>query len=258
MAASGSYARKEQPRSVPDPLDKPYRRMAAQQRAYNAQQEAGGPVAPPSNSARAEPGSKTGEPARRRFDHPGAVESMIPIWGSGKEALADLEDENYVGAALNAGLAASDVFIAKAIVGGLAKGGLKTAGPWAWRQFEKREAKGMRPWLGEKGFLKPNQPGHHWWLEQKGSAPDWLRNQPPFIKGMKDAVEHGRVHGPYTVDGVKLPRFNALERIWYGTPDWLKAGYVSSAGHAGEAAGRVGADRKSLTQPRQRIPRHVP
>ena len=251
MAPSGSYARREQPRSVPDPLDEPYRKMIAQHRARNAQLEA---KEAPTGSGVSLVGHqrRSSTPlTRRRIDHPGALESMVPIWGSGKEALADLEDRNYVGAAVNAGLAASDVFVAKAIVGGLAKGGLKMAGPWAWRQFEKREASGMRPWLGEKGFLKPNQPGHHWWLEQKGSAPDWLRNQPPFIKGMKDAAQHGRVHGRYTVGGVKLPRFNAVERLWYGTPDWLKAGYVSSAGHAGEAAGRAGADPGSLARPRQ-------
>lgn len=40
MPGSGSYARGEQPRSVPDPLAKPYASMAAQQRAYNARQEA--------------------------------------------------------------------------------------------------------------------------------------------------------------------------------------------------------------------------
>lgn len=36
MAASGSYARGEQPRSVHDPLAEPYERMVAQQRRYNA------------------------------------------------------------------------------------------------------------------------------------------------------------------------------------------------------------------------------
>jgi len=48
---------------------------------------------------------------------------MIPIWGSGKEALADYEDGNYLGAAINAGLAASDVFLVKAAISGVAKGG---------------------------------------------------------------------------------------------------------------------------------------
>ena len=40
MAGSGSYARGDQPRSVPDALAGPYEKMAAQQRAYNARQAA--------------------------------------------------------------------------------------------------------------------------------------------------------------------------------------------------------------------------
>lgn len=40
MPGTGSYARGEQPRSVPDPLAGPYAKMAAQQNAYNARQEA--------------------------------------------------------------------------------------------------------------------------------------------------------------------------------------------------------------------------
>lgn len=41
LAESGSFARGDQPRGVPDVLAKPYARMAAQQRAHNARQEAG-------------------------------------------------------------------------------------------------------------------------------------------------------------------------------------------------------------------------
>lgn len=40
MAGTGSYARGEQPRSVPDTLAQPYATMATQQRAYNEGQEA--------------------------------------------------------------------------------------------------------------------------------------------------------------------------------------------------------------------------
>lgn len=40
LAGTGSYARGEQSRSVPDPLAGPYAKMAAQQNAYNARQEA--------------------------------------------------------------------------------------------------------------------------------------------------------------------------------------------------------------------------
>jgi hypothetical protein len=177
------------------------------------------------------------EPEAQKIGHPGPLESLLPIWGSGREAIADLEDRNYFGGAFNAGLAASDFVVAKALLGGLAKGGVKVGGKYVWRNAPWEE-ENMRQWLGKQGFLKPGQHGHHWWLEQKSSAPDLLKNQPPFIKGTKDAVEHGRIHGPYTVNGVKLPQFNAAQRFWHGTPDWWKALNVSMPGHAGTAAGR--------------------
>lgn len=237
---------------MPDPLDEPYARMIARQRAYNARQAAeqearwnGAQALVPRDLRRGAARAQD-----RRFDHPGALESMAPIWGSGKEALADLEDRNYVGASINAGLALSDAVFAKALLSGLAKGGLKTAGPHAW-SVHPSAGKGARRWLGDKGFVRHGQPAHHWWIEQKSKVPDWIKNQPPFIKPTRDAVEHGRIHGRYTVNGVKLPRFNRAQRIWYGTPQWVKAAYVSSAGHAGAAAGRAGADETSLTQPRR-------
>jgi hypothetical protein len=33
--------------------------------------------------------------------HPGLWESLIPVWGSGREAIADYQDGDYAGAALN-------------------------------------------------------------------------------------------------------------------------------------------------------------
>lgn len=133
MPNSGS-ARLEGPRTAKDPLEEPYEQMIARQRAHNAALE---------------------DEQNRKVDHPGTLESMIPIWGSGKEALADLEDKNYAGAAINAGLAVSDVVIAKAVLSGLAKGGLKVAGPHVWRTtFPERKAapkkiQGAREWMGE-------------------------------------------------------------------------------------------------------------
>lgn len=255
MAGSGSYARGDQPRPVPDKLKGPYEEVVRRQQAINAQQatseaqrRAAAAGVPPTLSG---PPMQGAQPPsdRRKFDHPGALESMIPIWGSGKEALADLEDRNYSGAAVNAALAASDVVLAKAILTGLAKGGLKLAGPHAWRTAPWEEP-GMRKWLGQQGFLKPGQPGHHWLLKQSSNAPDWLKNQPPFIKGTRGNLDHGRMHGPYTQGGVRYPPYNPAELLWHETPQWAKAAYVSSAGHSGMAVGRAGADETELERRR--------
>ena len=85
-----------------------------------------------------------------------------------------------------------------------------------------------------------------WVFERKSAVPNWIKNQPPFIHCMADAVQHGRVHGPYTVDGVKLPRFNFAQRFLQGTPDWWKAFLASSAGHTATAVQRQSAGPPTL------------
>ena len=88
MASSGSYARGDQPRSVPDP-DKALHKLAAEkQRTYNEAQEAArrSKLLGDRMFAMADPtpGAKIG--------HPSGLEAQVPIWGSGREALADIED----------------------------------------------------------------------------------------------------------------------------------------------------------------------
>ena len=56
---------------------------------------------------------------------PGFAESLIPIWGSGREALADLQQGDYLGGAFNGALAVSDVVPVKALATAGAKVGLK-------------------------------------------------------------------------------------------------------------------------------------
>lgn len=58
---------------------------------------------------------------------PNLAESFIPVVGPGWEAVADLQQGNYGGAAVNGALAASDIFLAGSIVKGIAKGGIQVA-----------------------------------------------------------------------------------------------------------------------------------
>lgn len=236
MASSGSYARGDQPRSVPDKDARLHKEAAQQQRAYNDQQEA---ELERKRKAKLKGDRPTGLPDVGR---PTAAESLIPIWGSGRTALAELHDGNYVGAAVNGALAVSDLVPAKAIGGALLKGGLKAA-PTVWRTKPWEAAKGVvgkRQWLTEHGFAAAGQPVHHWAIHQGGRGkrvPDAIKNGLWNLKPTQGAVQHGRIHGPYTVNGQRLPQYNAAQRIWYGTPDWFKAANVSIPGHAGVATG---------------------
>lgn len=173
--------------------------------------------------------------------HPSAVESLAPILGSGREALADLHDGDYLGAAGNGVMAITDVALAKAVLTGVGKGALKFGGSHAWRSKPWDKVPGVRRWMGDKGLLKPGEHGHHGIIPQNGwgkAVPDFIKNQPWNIKGL-DPVTHGRIHGRYTVDGVKLPRFNPVERVWRGTPTWTKPAAAGAAGGAVRAPVRA-------------------
>ena len=56
---------------------------------------------------------------------PGTWESLIPVWGSGKQAVHEFQQGNYAWGTVNGLLAVSDLFLVGAIGKGLVKGGLR-------------------------------------------------------------------------------------------------------------------------------------
>ena len=168
--------------------------------------------------------------------HPGWAESLVPVWGSGREAVADFQEGDYAGAALNGALAASDLFLAGDVAKAVAKGGmLAIKGPLIKEVGNGRNWKNMRATFGKKGLLDPGQHGHHWLIPNNDwgkEIPDWIKNHPLNIKGMPDAATHGRIHGRYG----GMPQFNLLEQFWHGTPTWSKVAAADAVGHPVAAA----------------------
>lgn len=154
--------------------------------------------------------------------HPGLAESLIPVWGSGREAIADFHDGNLAGGFANTALALSDVFPAKALAGTAIKGGFKAAKP-GW--------KATRAALTKEGFAAPGQHVHHWLVPQNGwgkAVPGEIKNAKFNLMPMPDAVTHGRIHGSY----LGAPQFNPVERFFVGTPRGFQAGVGVAGGHA--------------------------
>lgn len=193
MPGSGSYARGDQPRSVPDDLKHPYEDMAKKQKAYNAKQE---------------------EAWYRK--HPGLAESLVPVWGSAREAVADAYEGDVVGAVVNTGLAISDLAPGGNAVKAGAKG-LGKAGSHTWNA--------TRKWMGRKGMLQPGQHGHHGIIPRNGwgkFVPDVVKNHPANITATRDTPDHMRIHGPYR----GLPQYGPVQRYRRGSPDWAKRAHV--------------------------------
>jgi hypothetical protein len=184
------------------------------------------------SASAAQPAPPSGQP---HSNHPGFAESLIPVWGSGREAVADFQDGNIWGGAFNTALAASDLFLAGDVAKAVAKGGFYALkgpiGEAAAAQTWKRVSAKMR----DEGMLEAGQHGHHWFVPQKGwgkIVPDVIKNHPINIMAMPDTATHMRITGRYK----GLPRFNPFERYWYGTPTWSKVATVDAVGHPIAAA----------------------
>jgi len=166
--------------------------------------------------------------------HPGFAESLIPVWGSGREAIADFQEGDYAGALLNGGLAASDVFLAgaaaktavkvasKAVATGSGKRALSTT----WNATRKR--------MQREGYIPSGQQGHHWFIPQNG----WGKQVPEAVKNShwnvmpRPPEVHGRLH--HRVGD--QPRYNVAERYMYGTPTTAKVATSAAVGHPAGAA----------------------
>lgn len=209
-----------EPRSVPDPAGELNEEMIRRERKKRERAAA----------AAQTPASSVG--------HPGFAESLIPVWGSGREAVGDFQEGDYAGAALNGALAASDLLLAGSIAKGVAKGGFYVARKSAqapsynWKNV-------VRPWMGKKGFLEKGQHGHHWAIPQNGwgkPVPEWVKNQPLNIKGMPEGPAGAEMHGRLTNSYRGKPKFNAVQGYVYGTPTWSKVATGAAAGHPAAAA----------------------
>ena len=137
----------------------------------------------------------------------GFWESMIPVWGSGKQAYEDFNCGRWGWGLFNTALAITDIIPARAVAGGLIKGAWK-GGSNTW--------KATRAWYGATRNLAKGTPVHHWLIPRGGwgsHVPDVIKNQPWNLMPMPNQKFHNAVHG-WGPDA-----FNAAERFWYGTPD---------------------------------------
>jgi RHS repeat-associated protein len=161
--------------------------------------------------------------ANEGVGQPGFAESLIPIWGSGRAAIDDFQNGRYGWAAFNTALAVSDVFLVKAIATGIAKGGAKmlTKSYSYWSS--------ARRFYGKKGFAQAGQQLHHWAWARNGASKGegfawWAKNQMWNLMPMESQAFHTAVHG------LGPNAFNGLERLYYGTPLWFKAGLLGTGG----------------------------
>jgi RHS repeat-associated protein len=158
---------------------------------------------------------------------PGFAEGLIPVWGSGKQAIYDFQTGHYGWSAFNTSMAVSDVFLVKSLTTGVAKGAWKT-GSHAW--------KATRQWYGKGRELPKFTQVHHWFIEQNSTigklVPEFIKNQPWNLHPLYATEEISSQALHTAVHGEGPNPFNVLGRWWYGTPDWAKNLQINLGGKA--------------------------
>jgi hypothetical protein len=199
---------------VPDPEGEAYDEMLRQERLKRDRAE-----------------RASAEHPQNSVGHPGFAESLIPVWGSGREAVADFQEGDYVGAALNGGLAASDLFLAGAAGKALLKTGMKVATKAGGKRVLSMTWNATRKRMQKEGYIPPGEQGHHWLIPRNGwgkSIPDKIKNAHWNVMP-RPADVHKRIHTRDLIRGE--PRFNLAERYLYGTPRTAKVLSADALGH---------------------------
>lgn len=143
------------------------------------------------------------------------MEGLVPIWGSGKQAIHDFQSGDYGWGTFNTVMAISDVFLVKSLATAAGKGVWKL-GSHTW--------KATRKWMLKRGYAESGQPLHHWALSQKTAKEkglEWLANQPWNMKLFPNQSLHMRAGHGTAYQG--LQGYGRLGQFWYGTPIWPKA-----------------------------------
>ncbi|MFZ5720330.1 MAG: hypothetical protein ACOY5Y_12820 [Pseudomonadota bacterium] len=208
-----------EPRTVPDPAGDAYDREMARERARR--------------EARPTRQASPIDLAREAFEdfqngpditRPTTAQSFIPVVGPAWEAVADLQDGDYGGAAFNTAMAVADVLPVGVGVKGfrvLSKGvGVLKKGSVT--------ANAARKSLRAKGLARPGEEIHHT-VPLNGTprnVQDW-RNNYAVLKVLPKE-QHRRLTGSWQ----GKPRYDPVRRIWIGTTDWQKAIPTGLAGYA--------------------------
>lgn len=220
----GSMPRGE-PRSVRDEAGELYDREMAKVRARRMMEDRG--LSPVDRAAEAFRDFQGGPKIAR----PNVAETFIPVVGPAWEAVADLQDGDYLGAGLNGAAAVADL----AGAGVILKGARAVSKGVHLLNTGSKTAESSRKILRARGLAKPGQEIHHTRpLEGLGrSVPD-DRNHYIFLKVMPKET-HRRLTGSWN----GKPKFDPIRRAWHNRTEWEQALGGYGATHAAAMTERL-------------------
>lgn len=213
-----------EPRTVPDPAGDLYDAEMERQRAKRAAIEGA-------------PGQRwAGSPARLEAQDAMAAAPVdpkglryLPITGPLVDAYDHFRDGRVLRGAGDIALAVGDgllVATGAGVAAAFERGTAKNVG--------RMTAEAARKQLRRRGVAGPGQEIHHS-IELNGisrTVENW-RNHPAFLKVLSTA-DHRRLRGSWG----DLPKFGPVQRLWVGTPAWMKNVPAGLTARATDALGR--------------------
>lgn len=158
---------------------------------------------------------------------PTLAQSFIPVVGPAWEAVADLQDKNYAGAAFNGAMAVADALPVGVVVKGVnaARKGVTVL------KKGSLTANAARSRLRDWGVAKKGEEIHHTVpLNGIGRGEQNWRNHYGLLKVLPEET-HQRLTRMWN----GKPRFDTIRQVWYGAADWQKAVPAGLTGYAADA-----------------------
>lgn len=174
--------------------------------------------------------ARNSERSARGIRHPGPWESSIPIIGSGWEAIADFQDGNYAGAALNGAMLVAEL---SPLGPGLKVARLVSAINKTRRAPLLASANTQIRRIRKAANVKPGYEVHHT-IPIKGAGPipattrkteGLWRNHPANMKILPRDIHQALHNGQY----------GPVRQVWHGTNALQKAGAASVTAMGGDA-----------------------
>lgn len=177
-----------------------------------------------------------------KIARPNLAESFIPVIGPAWEAVADLQDGNYAGAAFNGGMAVLDALP----VGVALKGARAASKGVGMLKKGSLTANAAQKQLSSRLALKGSGKEIHHTIPLDGTLRNVedVRNHFMFLKALPKE-QHRRLTGSWLVDEVRKPKYDPVRQVWYGTTDWMKAMPVGVGSYVGRNAESVNRERRS-------------
>jgi len=180
-------------------------------------------------------GGKDIEFSTRKYPELSTLESITPVYGSGKQAYYDFQDGDWQWGLFNTGMAVSDVFLVKSVATGVGKAVMKKG---LYGGTKRYFGTGMSHSYGASVArwkkLGVNMSGSkdHWLLTQKLMKKyPWLKpigNQTWNLKRFGSQASHMRWgHGQRYLD-IQYSYWRFAYPVM-ATPTWFKAGVVSGS-----------------------------